>query len=187
MPIELQTWAIKSSNLLSWLLSKGVVHCVVHCVFLSRFKALCGNPVLHFFTWKQAKLFHRKGRIVQLFCPLFWVRQMSSLRAASVREHWEGIWGLVVLKSVNSARHRFAVSELWMGAEHQAGSANPDPFCTSWGWQGEVMGHTAPAPELLSQLQIKRHFGKAEVAVNNKKKPAHNGSHQIVNKLGNHV
>lgn len=30
--------------------------------------------------------------------------------------------------------------------------------------------HSAPARDLLSQLQIKTHFGKAEVAVNDKKK-----------------
>lgn len=31
---------------------------------------------------------------------------------------------------------------------------------------------SAPAPDLLSQLQIKTHFGKAEVAANNNNKKA---------------
>lgn len=127
---------------------------------------------------------------MHLSCPLSWVRQTSPSSPASAREHWEGILGLVVLKSVISACHRFAISELWMGAEQQAGSANPDPFlsayfgCDKERWRVTLCPSPRPPVTAADQDTLWQSWGGSQ---RQKKAPQHNESHQIVNKLWNHV
>lgn len=150
---------------------------LLYFTFINNPKLLCGSPVSHLCVSgsKQNSRFIGKGRLCG--SPV----QRASLSAGWDRDElfercfcWEVLRGDYGLGRAKNRWSVHATDSLALSSEWEQSNRLyllilipffPPIFCVTRRDHGS---RSAPAPALLSQLQIKRHFGKAGVAVNKK-------------------